>query len=172
MPITKLFTDSQLKQYLQKNIEGYKGNLLDLFKIHGEMAVRIMRTNSEAGNKKLFTDRTANLRNSEGYLIFKDRNIVVDTYPNNAKPNPNISESERSKVGQGVRMGKRLAQGIGSEFAPKNGFLLIATAGMDYALYVEAKGYDVITGGAIKVKKELDKAMQKLHNKVTKLSRR
>lgn len=45
---------------------------------------------------------------------------------------------------EGVTNGLNLADEAASEHS--NGIVLIVTAGMQYALYVEAMGYDVLTG--------------------------
>ena len=47
-----------------------------------------------------------------------------------------------------------------------SGFSLIIVAGMNYAAYVEAKGYNVILPAELKAKKDFPAAMNKLMAKV------
>ena len=75
-----------------------------------------------------YTDRTGNLRSSIGYIILKD-GVTVD------------------KNFEGKAKGKSKAKSVSSEVASQypKGLVLIGVAGMEYAAYVEAKGFDVIT---------------------------
>ncbi len=96
-----------------------------------------------------YTDRTGNLRSSIGYAIYE-----------NGKELNSVFEIARNDEGeQGVKSGKDLAK----EKVSKNGIALIVTAGMDYALYVEAKGFNVLTLFAPsegKVKRDLQKLLK------------
>lgn len=74
-----------------------------------------------AREKRTYKDRTANLRASIGYSIVKNGSVVKFD---------NRNEFSDQKV-------KEL---------PQSGIYLLVFAGMEYALYVEAKGYDVLTG--------------------------
>ncbi|WP_208021520.1 hypothetical protein [Flavicella sediminum] len=76
-----------------------------------------------------YRDRTGNLRASIGYIILKDGVVVEENF-------------ERSN--DGSSKGKEVAAKL-SDLYP-SGFVLIGVAGMEYSRYVEAKGYDVISG--------------------------
>ncbi|WP_018629189.1 hypothetical protein [Niabella aurantiaca] len=154
MPIVPQFTTFQIKEYMLKNIERYEATILDAFKRTGEKAVAYMRS------LNTFKDQTANLRNSEGYIIYKDGELAFESYPNDAS-----GPKEGPKVGASI--GKGLAIEVAQQFAPRKGFIIVVTAGMEYALYVEAKGYDVITGGAREAARFIKDRMFKIHKKIS-----
>ena len=79
-----------------------------------------------------YENRTSNLRSSIGYVIAKNGRILKRDY-----------KQEGSGV-KGVKMGLELAEEAAAEHP--NGIVLIVTAGMEYGLYVESMGYDVLSG--------------------------
>lgn len=87
----------------------------------GERVVRYAR---EHGN---YTDRTGNLRNSIGYVVIQNGNIVRENFGN----------------GISQQMARTYALEVGRE---RGGYktYLVWVAGMEYAKYVEASGFDVI----------------------------
>lgn len=78
---------------------------------------------NEARNKQTYQDRTGNLRTSIGYGIVKNNRILKKKVQGREDVlNEAVSELQQS------------------------GIYLIVFAGMEYALYVEVKGYDVLSG--------------------------
>ena len=78
-----------------------------------------------------YIDDTSNLRSSICYVLVVDGQI--------------ISESDFAVVGngqQGSQAGKSFAESLAANYP--TGFALIVVAGMHYAEYVAAKGYDVL----------------------------
>jgi len=71
-----------------------------------------------------YTDRTGNLRNSINYAIFKDSKLLQD--------NGNLTSEQISS--------------ISNELEKVNGYTLVIYAGMYYGVYVEARGYVVLSG--------------------------
>ena len=118
-----------------------KTNTVNAF--HAEMRRRIdlvsFKALSEAGEVALiyarsldtYKDQTNNLRNSIGYVIIHNGQIVSTLFD--------------GKDGEGKTKGQAYAKKLASEFSSK-GWVLIVVAGMDYAAAVEAKGYDVLSG--------------------------
>ena len=80
-----------------------------------------------------FTDRTGNLRSSIGFKVFVGGNAVSEDY--------------KQVLGgaEGMARGKALADEVGARCG-ENQIMLVVTAGMEYAVYVESKGRDVISG--------------------------
>lgn len=78
-----------------------------------------------------FTDRTGNLRSSIGYVVCKDGQPL------------NIAFEAVKGGHEGVNTGQRLALQVAKDNA--EGYTLIVVAGMNYAVYVESKGRDVLT---------------------------
>lgn len=90
-----------------------------------------------------FFDWTANLRSSIGYIIVYNGQVVN-------------SDFESAGGQEGVSEAKTFASSLIPQIPP-NTYAVICVAGMNYAAYVEAKGYDVITGGSILLTNELKK---------------
>ncbi len=147
MSITPQFTMLQVQDYMLKNIERYEQTILDALRRTGEKAVAYMRS------LRTYKDRTTNLRSSAGYAIYKDGSQVGESFTGSA---------------EGVQSSKAICMEVAAQYAPSKGFLLVVTAGMEYAIYVEAKGYDVITGGSKEASKFIKDRMQKIHRKISK----
>lgn len=97
----------------------------------------------QTGEGESFSDWTGNLRSSIGYVIYKDGEPIDEKFPGEY-------ETGRNK-------GKEVAESVE---VPKKGFVLVVVAGMDYALAVEAKNYDVITGSSYAAEKNLKQAIE------------
>ena len=95
-----------------------------------------------------FTDRTGNLRSSIGYVVCKDGQPINIAF-------------EAVKGGHvGVNTGQRLALNIAKQHA--EGYTLIVVAGMNYAVYVESKGRDVLTSSETEAGKLLERELKNL----------
>lgn len=93
-----------------------------------------------------FNNRTTRLRNSIGYVVSQNGRIVKSDF------------ESYSVSGEADEEGKQLGRQFATEIAEKTqGYSLVCVAGADYAYYVEAKGYDVITGSVLTLKQELVK---------------
>lgn len=100
--------------------------------------------NSAAFPKGDYTDRTTNLRNSIGYFILKGDQIIKETFPGGLK----------SKAKDTLR-----------QIPSRQGYRLIGIAGEHYGVYLESKGYNVITSQSFMVIDNLDKQLKKLAKK-------
>lgn len=143
MALEPKFTDAQIERYINQQFDRLiEATLLRLQRI-GETALTYIRT---SGN---YNDRTGNLRSSTGYIIL--RNGLQHT----------ISGFVQVKQGSaGIKISKKILEQAKTRFP--TGLVLIIVAGMSYAAYVEAKGYDVLTGGSIIAEEALKVALQKL----------
>lgn len=81
-----------------------------------------------------FNDQTGNLRSSIGFIVMYDGKVVHQDFTHSGGT-------------EGQAEGLAFAEKLGKEY-PK-GWTLITVAGMEYAGFVEAKGYDVITGSTL-----------------------
>lgn len=97
-----------------------------------------------------YTDRTGNLTNSIGYAIVRDGSIIY--------------------FGGAVQQGEEEALKVATKMAATlpNSFSLIIVAGMNYAAYVEAKGYNVILPAELKAKSDFPAAIKTLTDKANK----
>lgn len=92
----------------------------------------------EARNNGNYTDRTGNLRSSIGYAVVMNGQIVQSDHVEKVKDG-------NDGVSDGVAfLQERIKK------AKKRGVCLIVTAGMNYAEYVEAKGYTVLSSAELK----------------------
>ena len=102
-----------------------------------------------------FMDRTANLRNSVGYVV------VLDGF---------IEESGgfnlRSGGEEGAREGRRFAESLAAQYP--TGAALIVVAGMEYASYVSAKGYDVLDSARLAGEEAAERLLDKIRDKYAK----
>lgn len=101
-----------------------------------------------------FTDQTGNLRSSIGYVVFCDGVAIHDNF------------AQVKEGNTGIKEGQKLAKTIGSKYP--EGVVLVVTAGMNYALYVESKGRDVLTSAEHLAQQELPKMLQKLVSNIEK----
>lgn len=99
-----------------------------------------------------YTDQTGNLTNSIGYAVVAKGKIV--NYGGEIQP------------GEGAEQGLMVATKMAAEL-PQS-FSLIIVAGMNYAAYVEAKGYNVILPAEIRARKDFPQAMSELKAKAQK----
>ena len=110
----------------------------------GEMCVTHARS---VPKEQGFEDQTGNLRSSIGYMVFVDGVAIHSFY-------------EQVKEGAaGVKAGEELAKKIGEE---QKGVCLVVTAGMNYAMYLEAKGRDVLTSAEHLAERELPRMLEEL----------
>lgn len=93
----------------------------------GERVVKYAR---EHGS---YTDQTGNLRHSIGYVIIQYGKVVSENF------------SSGNGYPEAQQEAREAAMKVASEL-PKMHTYLVWVAGMEYARYVEAKGYDVIEG--------------------------
>ncbi|WP_297093991.1 hypothetical protein [uncultured Draconibacterium sp.] len=111
----------------------------------GETFVREARLNRQ------FQDDTGNLQSSIGYVIVKDRKIIRRA----------IKGIGSNSTSEGKEAGERLAEAIAITLP--NGIGLVGVAGMEYGIYVEAMGVDVISGSipaTRKLLKEITKGLK------------
>ena len=103
----------------------YDRKAVEWLSVLGERVVKYAR---EHGS---YTDRTGNLRNSIGYVVVQYGRIAAENF----------------NIGSGHGDAKAQARAYALEGArelPDNKTYLVWVAGMEYAKYVEAKGFDVL----------------------------
>lgn len=121
----------------------------------GEECVRIAR---EQGT---YNDITGNLRNSVGYVLVRNGDIICK----------NFEERVASKVvdaanGKGILQGQALAEELAKRFT--KGYALIVVAGMHYAHYVESLNKNVLDSAERYAQQRVPKLMQMLKTQIYK----
>lgn len=143
MPIKRLTPTAEIDRYITGRVEAIKKALVYNLCAVGEQVLNAARlTNS-------YKDQTGNLRSSIGYVVAVDGEIVQ------------MSSFEVVKDGgEGSRGGKEYAMQLVRDFP--QGVVLIVVAGMNYASYVSAKGYDVLDSSELLADKLVPQMLQQL----------
>lgn len=146
MGITRQFGDGYIAkqvQYFQQQVELAMKLLLQEF---GEQLVAF------AKDTHTYTDRTGNLTNSIGYAVVRNGEI--------------IDFGGAVQQGEGADNALKVAMKMAETLS--NSFSLIIVAGMNYAAFVESRGYNVILPAELKAKKEFTSKVKPLIEKVNK----
>lgn len=142
------------KEEVQERFDAFLGQIqkqqIKRLQMLGEMCVNHARSvPKETG----FEDQTGNLRSSIGYAVFVD-GVAVHTLYN--------------EVGGGT-IGAKAGQELSAKIGERtNGVCLVVTAGMNYALYVESRGRDVIASAEQLAERELPRMLEKLIDNIKK----
>ena len=140
MGIVPTFSSGVISEQVVQFKERLEGAMVFLLKYMGESLARYARDHHS------YTDRTGNLTNSIGYAVVRGKEIVY--YGGSNQPGAGSEEALKTAM--------KMAATLTSQYS------LIVVAGMNYAAYVEAKGYNVILPAELKAKTDFPAAMQKL----------
>ena len=116
----------------------------------GEMCLVEARTN------KGYMMQTGALLSSTGYEVFVDGVAIHSQFDA-------ASGAESNAVETGIKSGQSIAESIGKG---TKGIALVVVAGMNYAAYVEAKGYNVLSSAEHLAERELPRMLEKLISKI------
>lgn len=126
---------AQIDAYVDRKIDEFVEECISNLEFVGEECVAEART---AGS---YTDRTGNLRSSVGYVVVKDGEIIKKggfQHVNGTKKSDKNGEED----------GEQYAESLVSRYP--QGIMLIVVAGMNYAAYVSANGYNVLDSAELK----------------------
>lgn len=116
----------------------------------GEMCLVEARTN------KGYMMQTGALLSSTGYEVFVDGVAIHSQFDAASGAESNAAET-------GIKTGQSIAESIGKG---TKGIALVVVAGMNYAAYVEAKGYNVLSSAEHLAERELPRMLEKLISKI------
>ncbi len=139
MALKSNYNSASFGRDIQRQADSIHERILQTFIRAGEEFVKQAREQMQEHAMGTYKDITANLRNSIGYYIFQDGNVVFQNPASGDYAGPE-SEGRLSKS----EIESANTEAIRSIINPR-GFQLIAVAGMNYASYVESKGYNVIS---------------------------
>lgn len=133
MAIKRNFTDRYINDYIKAQIEVKIQHMINMLVYIGNEVVTTARTSHK------YKDQTGNLTSSIGYCVLRNGS--------------SISESVFDVVSNG-QDGSDKGRNFLAELADKynDGIALIVVAGMEYAVYVNAKGLDVLDSAELKAK--------------------
>lgn len=117
----------EVDRAFQQAQEEYDRKAVEWLSVLGERVVKYAR---EHGT---YTDHTGNLRNSIGYVVVQYGQIATENF--------NIGREHREAKAQARVYALDVAREL-----PADKTYLVWVAGMEYAKYVEAKGFDVLEG--------------------------
>lgn len=129
MGIEANFNMDALRKYAYEKKDEFIEAALEAYKLACiKMVQRAKQTNT-------YQDQTHKLRSSIGCVL----------YHNGAEVFNYFESTGGEKGGDGVQEGLACARSVAEQQGNK-AIVAVVVAGADYALYVEAKGYDVLTG--------------------------
>ena len=143
MAITQITPEEQVDAYLRLELERRNRVLLRTMYYVGERVLNAARSTQS------YKDQTGNLRSSLGYVVVQDGEIVQ------------ASDFQPVKNGkEGVAKGQEYVRDLIRRNA--EGIVLIVVAGMNYAQYVAAKGYDVLDSSELLAQELVPKMLKQL----------
>lgn len=147
MGVIANFTKDDIKKRLDAFLDQIEKQQIKRLQLLGEKCVIEARTN------KGYTVRTGALTSSTGYMVFVD-GVAIHT----------AFEAENGEGStNGIQTGQIVAEQIGRE---TTGVALVVVAGMNYAAYVEAKGYNVLASAEHLAERELPRMLEDLTNNI------
>nr|DAM05492.1 MAG TPA: hypothetical protein [Caudoviricetes sp.] len=143
MPIRQITPKSQIDAYIKERMNRLKQAIIYNLCAIGE------KVRNEAIESGSYKDRTKNLRSSVGYIVVVDGQVYKTG--SFGKPDGNS---------EGKNAGMSYARSLAGKF-PK-GIVLIVVAGMRYASYVSAKGYNVLDSSELLADQLVPKMLKQL----------
>ena len=120
----------QFENEMNNEIQNFRLELIRKLMSVGERCI------NEARTRGSYKDHTGHLRSSVGYVIIENGEIIQ------------LAGFEPvSGAKEGAEKGKNFARSLASNYP--EGIALVLVAGMDYAEYVAAKGYDVLDSAGL-----------------------
>ncbi|MDR1348325.1 MAG: hypothetical protein LBJ63_07890 [Prevotellaceae bacterium] len=110
-------------------------------------------TYAKSNRGERYTDQTGALNSSTGFQLYKD-GVLVEDYFELSQGGDDKDGAKAIGITAGQEAAKRRASELGAHICG------VVVAGMSYAVYVESKGYDVLTGAYHEFREMLDKRMQ------------
>ena len=158
----------RITAYIEKQVAKYEKQLLKNLRYVGEQCVKEARKlpspkfpkkkpHEVPPHQPNYIDWTANLRSSIGYVIVRGGEIISQS---SFKPTHTRAGASGN---EGAAEGKAYAEKLAAKFP--HGITLIVVAGMNYAAYVSAKGYDVLDTAELLAEKLVPQMMKQLSGK-------
>jgi len=147
MGIKARYTKSEVNKFFEDYYKKTEGKLIELLEFVGGNFVRDARKMDKSVGG--FGDITGNLRSSIGYFIVKDGVIIRE-------------DVELSEIGTDRHSGMNKVKAFIHQIKESDGLRIYGVAAMNYSVYVEAKGFNVITTQADMLVVDLKDLMSKL----------
>lgn len=146
MGIKPNFTKDDVQKRVDAFLTGVEQMQIELMQELGDKCL------TEARMNKGYMMQTGALTSSTGYTVFVDGVAQHSVFEA-------ASGAQSEAAARGIKAGQTLAEQVGSE---TKGIALVVVAGMHYALYVEAKGYNVLSSAEHLAERELPRMLEQL----------
>jgi hypothetical protein len=146
MPI-KVKVDINWGKIKEEAIRKTDKRVLDAFYLACTDAVNHAKTKHE------YKQQSGALNSSTGFQLYKDGTLISEHFEESQYG----SDKDGAKA-KGISAGQKAAEQRASELGAH--ICAVVVAGMPYAIYVESKGYDVLTGAYHQFPAMLEKRMQ------------
>lgn len=147
MPIKLKTSMDDIRIHLEEFTENAKNAIVSELTDVGLQCVK------EAREGKGYTDQTGNLCSSVGFIVVRDGKIVEKTLASQIGDNKPTTQEGMNKADDYL---KHLASSHSS------GICLIVVAGMNYAVYVEGRGRNVLTSSKLLAERLVPKMLTDL----------
>ena len=146
MAIKPNFTKDDVRKRFDASLNEIEKKQIARLQRLGEMCLVEARTN------KGYMMQTGALLSSTGYEVFVDGVAIHSQFDAASGAESNAAET-------GIKSGQSIAETIGKG---TKGIALVVVAGMNYAAYVVAKGYNVLSSAEHLAERELPRMLEKL----------
>lgn len=146
MPITQKTAIHEVSRYLNEKVSRLRRVVIRNLAYAGEECLKAARASNG------YKDQTGNLRSSVGYIIIDHGRVVM------------TSDFAPSDKGTDRATGQAKGKAYAEELVPRfpSDIVLVVVAGMNYAIYVSAKGGDVIDSAELLAERLVPELMSKL----------
>ncbi len=139
MPIKVRFNEQALREYIEKAKEKA---IIDVIEAIDRAFKETVNYAKNIPPDVGFYDQSGNLRGSIGYVLFQDGREINSFFQG---------------ASQGVNTGRSLAERIAQSQQGEGVIIGVLVAGMNYAVYVEAMGKDVLASASFRLVPEFKK---------------
>lgn len=126
------FDFNDIDKIIQQETQAWFNELLEDYRTAGKKFVEMARSKTKVADGS-FGNITWNLRSSIGYLLVNNGQVIESYFPT------------LNGATEGSETGDNYAKEIALLVDEGEGVSLICVAGMEYAYFVESKGYEVIS---------------------------
>ena len=143
MGIKQVTPQREINNYIDSKLETWRKIIIRNLASVGEQVLNAARSTDS------YKDQTGNLRSSIGYVIVEDGQVI------------DVSNFETVKQGrEGSRVGSEYIKSLAEKF--RTVIVLLVCAGMNYATYVSANGYDVLDSAELLADRLVPKMLKQL----------
>lgn len=155
MPITT--PKNNITEELAGLAQNVRNIIISILREEAMKTVDAIKTSAEGGGYRSYKDQTGNLTSSIGYVIVVD-GAIVDEYG---------FQPYQSTATEGANKGLEYARQIAS--TSPEGIVVVVSAGMNYAAYVEYKGLGGMTAGEQGLRNQIHERMLELQTEIKQL---